>query len=770
MFKCSMLARIACAAAGRVCAIILLLSLTTAAAARAQDNPAGAWQQRLATVESSLRRLPAGEATGRDRVAQDLAQLRQEVSSWLSTYSPAQESGQPWLAPAGSGTSVDELATEVSRLRAVLSRIASSQAGGDSGAFYLGRVDVAVTADAAVAATASATPAGASVIGASEIETRDRTALTEALALAPGVTFARIGQRNETTVYVRGFDNRQVPIFIDGIPIYTPYDGYADLERFTTADMAEIQVSKGFASVLYGPNALGGAINIVSRRPNSKLEGVGGASYGSGASHNLYLNAGSRIGSWYLQGSGSHLAADTFPLPSDFKAVNAQPAGDRLNAARRDGKFSVKLGYTPNGTDEYAISYVGQRGKKGNPTYAGTDPAVRLRFWQWPLWNKDSVYFISNTSLGSAGYLRGRVYYDKYNNSLFSYDDGTYTTQVRPSSFKSDYRDHTIGGSIEWGTTIGRQTLRAAGHVKEDYHQEANRPDPFKDFQGQIASIGVEDTIAVSSRVSMVGGISFDHQTMTKAQDYQNKQFLDLARGSSSGVNPQIGLFYGLTNGGQVRFTVARKTRFPSISNRYSYRFGTAVPNPYLKPENAVTFESGYQGTLGPKTSFQASVFYSRIADLMQSINLAPNLIQFQNIGRASNAGFELDARTRAVKAVELGANYTFLERKNLSDPTVPIVNTPRHKGMITATAQPAAFLRLSGDITYEAGRRTQSESGRYLDVPSFATANAKATWVIRKQLDLEVSVLNAFDKLYWVVDGYPEAGRMVMATIRFRF
>ena len=86
------------------------------------------------------------------------------------------------------------------------------------------------------------------------------------------MSFTRIGSRNETTVYVRGFDMRQVPLFIDGIPIYTPYDGYADLGRFTTFDVAEVRVSKGFASVLYGPNALGGAINIVSRRPDGPVD------------------------------------------------------------------------------------------------------------------------------------------------------------------------------------------------------------------------------------------------------------------------------------------------------------------------------------------------------------------------------------------------------------------------------------------------------------------------------------------------------------------
>jgi outer membrane cobalamin receptor len=67
-----------------------------------------------------------------------------------------------------------------------------------------------------VAATTEMAPAGASLIEARDIKTYDRLALSEALSLAPGVSFSRIGQRNETTVYVRGFDIRQVPVFIDG--------------------------------------------------------------------------------------------------------------------------------------------------------------------------------------------------------------------------------------------------------------------------------------------------------------------------------------------------------------------------------------------------------------------------------------------------------------------------------------------------------------------------------------------------------------------------
>ena len=282
-------------------------------------------------------------------------------------------------------------------------------------------------------------------MSASDVRTYDRESLSEAAALVPGVAFVRAGSKNETQITVRGFDIRQVPVFIDGIPVYTPYDGYADLERFTTFDVSELRVSKSFSSVLYGPNALGGAINVVSRRPRAQVEGTSGLSYGSGESWNGFVNMGSRFEGGYVQGGGSYLEADTFPLSEDFTPTRYQAAGDRDNAYRRDGKFNAKVGFTPNSTDEYTISYVGQRGKKGNPVYAGSDPAARARFWKWPYYNKDSAYFASNTDLGAAGYLRGRVFYDMYENELDAYDDNTYTTQNRRSSFRSLYNDHTCG-------------------------------------------------------------------------------------------------------------------------------------------------------------------------------------------------------------------------------------------------------------------------------------------------------------------------------------
>jgi iron complex outermembrane receptor protein len=757
-------------------ALVALLALSVASVIAAPgESPVSAWQQRLDQAASTLGRVPAGDPGAVSRLAVEVDALRNEVARWLAAFPPALEGTEPWLPPAVPLATVEEVAGEISRLRAVLSRVASALQGGDPGAFYLGRVEVTVTA-AAATTPAGAAPVASTVIDSEAIAANDRSSLSGALALAPGVSLVRIGSRNETAVYVRGYDQRQVPLFIDGIPVYTPYDGYADFDRFTTFDVAEIRVSKGFASVLYGPNVLGGAINVVSRRPASRLEGRAGLVRGSGSSRTAYANVGSRLGRWYLQGTASYLEADTFPLPGGFEPVTNQPAGDRLNAAREDGKFSVKLGWTPTAGSEHAISYVMQRGEKGNPPYAGTDPGVRVRYWKWPYYDKDSVYLVSQSQLGALGYVKARAFYDRYANALYSFDDATYTTQKRSSSFRSLYEDHAAGASAEWGNTLGRHTIRAAAHVKRDDHQDHNSGEPPKDFAGRIISLGIEDTVVLTPRLSLVTGLGADWQTTTKAQDYQRGQQIDLkascsgdACGNAGGINPQIGLFQALPSG-LARLTLSRKTRLPTLNNRYSYRMGTAIPNPGLDPEHSLLAEAGYDGALGPGTTFQAAVFYGRITDLIQSVVIAPNLSQLQNIGRVSQAGLEADLRTRLPHGVLLSATYTFLDRNNLSDPDVRLVETPRHKATVSAAVPVLPQVSLSAFVQFEADRLAQNSAGRYMDAPSFAEVSLKGVWTIGGRLDVEASVHNLFDADYWIADGYPEPGRTLLVGARVRF
>ena len=119
--------------------------------------------------------------------------------------------------------------------------------------------------------TPVALPVTVDRVTSDSISAQHRDDLSQALELVPGVATQNVGQRRERLVTLRGFNSRQVPLFIDGVPVYVPYDGNVDLARFGVDYVSEIRVSKGLASLLYGPNIMGGAINVVSRRPVEPL-------------------------------------------------------------------------------------------------------------------------------------------------------------------------------------------------------------------------------------------------------------------------------------------------------------------------------------------------------------------------------------------------------------------------------------------------------------------------------------------------------------------
>ena len=344
------------------------------------------------------------------------------------------------------------------------------------GAFGLGQIIV-------TAQRLQGAEIGGSTLSSDAIYTFNRATLDEAANLIPGVSSGNSGgSRNERLIFVRGFDRFQVPISIDGIRVYLPADNRLDYGRFLTPDIAEIQVAKGYASVLDGPGAMGGAVNLVTRKPTKAIEAeVRGTlnldSDADYAGYNVFALLGTKHDTWYAQGSYTRSFTNHWDLPNDYRQVAGSPedGGARNFSRTRDWRVNAKVGFTPNDTDEYSISYTRQEGAKNAPLHV-TDPAPipvpapvpappNPRFWSWPYWNIESVYFLSTTQLGDRATFKTRLYRNKFDNLLRSFDNATQTTQTRGSSFNSYYHDKAYGGSAELDVALtDADTLSLAGH------------------------------------------------------------------------------------------------------------------------------------------------------------------------------------------------------------------------------------------------------------------------------------------------------------------
>ena len=626
-----------------------------------------------------------------------------------------------------------------------------------------------------VVASPTAGPLGSESVELEDIRTHDRKTVGDAADLLPGVHLSRVGARNEQMLYLRGFDLRQVPVYVDGIPVYVPYDGYVDLGRFSTYDLSRIEVSKGFSSTLYGANTLGGAINLVSRRPVRALEGEVGVGLGltNKGEHNgsqMFANVGGKREAWYFQVGAAWTQEDYFRLPGSFTPAKGEDGGRRDNSYQKDQKLNLKLGLTPNATDEYTFNVVHQHGVKGVPPYAGT--LSTARYWQWPYWDKDSIYFLSSTQVGEHK-LKVRLYHDTFKNSLFTYDNATYTTQKLRSSFQSWYDDYTNGMSVEGDFKLTpANTLRTALHWKQDVHREHNAGEPIRTNKDRTTSVALEDTHVLSPKWSVVSGLTYSERDTLRAEDLQNGVLKPFALGTNSATNGQVGVFYQPSDTGRMHATVAQKSRFPTIKDRYSYRLGTAIPNADLKTEEATHFEVGYADRWGANALWEVNVFHSNITNLIQSVSLpatacsSPPCSQMQNVGKATAGGVELGLRGGS-GAWEYTTHYTWLERKNKSN-AQKLTDTPRHKLFASATWKPSAQWSATGSVTALSSRFSSSNGAQVAG--GFAVANLKAGYHLSGGSVVEVGVNNLFDRLYAYSEGFYEPGRNVFVQWRTPF
>tara|TARA_R110002072_G_scaffold284396_5_gene448708 strand:+ start:36658 stop:38697 length:2040 start_codon:yes stop_codon:yes gene_type:complete len=621
------------------------------------------------------------------------------------------------------------------------------------------------------------------ILSVDDMRSFERNDVSSALNLLPGVTVQNIGGRSEKLVYVRGFNSRQVPLFMDGVPVYVPYDGNFDLSRLLTFDVAEINVSKGFSSVLYGANTLGGSINVVSRRPEegarvSLRSGLGFDSDNDTSSRNHHFLLESQQGNWYAQANLSWSEQDFFILPDKFVATATENGGRRENSASEDRKLSLKLGYTPNAIDEYAWSYQSQQGEKNTPPYAGS-ANIRARFWRWPEYNKESLYFISKTALGSSEILRVRAWYDTFDNILRSFDDATYSSQARPFAFNSVYDDYTWGISNEWSSTrFTAHALKAAFQYKRDVHREFDVGGSMERMEDEVLSLGLENNWSLSNDLTLLVGLGYDRQRGQRADDLQGGVTRPFATARASTWNVQAGLNKAFTDAWNGHVSVSRRTRFPTMKDRYSYRLGTAIPNPALAPEYAVNLEAGANVMMALGTNSRlnvgAALFRSRIADTIESVTIAPTLCsaapctQLQNIGRQHNSGVELALTADFGTRWQVHGNYTYLDRDNITSPTVLPLDTPQHKLFAYLQFSPFDTLQLMLSNQYESERYSETNGTRQTE--SYRIMDFKAIWQALDWLQTELGVRNLADELYAYEEGFPEPGRTVFANFKMSF
>lgn len=585
--------------------------------------------------------------------------------------------------------------------------------------------------------------------------------ITSSLELIPGLKISSTS-KNESKIYMRGYDQRQISIFLDGVPIYEPYSGFIDLSNIPVVSIEKVTVSKGMPSILYGPNSMAGSINFVTKHGEEKSYGEFNIERGFGT--NISAGLSGELGFFDYAISAGYYTSSGFYIPEPIKnAVNED--GEKRDNSDFD-KFGamIKIGFNPfhNFDIDYSFMYVDN--EKGIPTDIYT---AKEKYWRYTEWKKNVHNIMMRTFIGSSFSMRANMFYENYDNVLDSYDDNTYTTQLNRSSFHSVYDDHS------YGTNIGASLMtflpgltRFAFQYKRDVHKESgNFNEPFAEYKAETVSAGIEQELNPIDNIGMVTGVSYDNLRPVYADGNR-------LRTSTSVVNGHAGLYYTLTCQINLHANLSKKSRFPTLKEFYTETLGRDVANPDLKVEKSINTEIGALYKLANSFTCELNLFYNNVENLINLVYLDDGLRQYQNIGKAEFKGVELSSVFREDN-LNMILNYTYLNSSNKSEERESdhLEYRPEHVITLIPSYMFDIGLFVRGELTYIGGRHgVDSNSYEITSMENYMIMSLYTSQTFMNKYTIYFRINNLLDKYYEEEFGFPQPGRELFTGLKIEW
>ncbi len=213
-----------------------------------------------------------------------------------------------------------------------------------------------------------------------------------------------------------------------------------------------------------------------------------------------------------------------------------------------------------------------------------------------------------------------------------------------------------------------------------------------------------------------------------------------------------------------LRAGIAHKTRFPGIKDVYSFRLGTAIPNPALGPEAALNREIGVSGRYN-QARYDVAAYFDSLSNAIELVAVGGGISQNQNVATATNKG--LDASLKMPLAANwLGLlNYSYLD-STLGQSGLVATGTPKTRAGATVTWLASESVEASADV--QGNSSIQTATNGLQPVSGNIVANLRMTGHISKALTFNGGIYNLFDRNYQLVEGYPMAGRLMKLSLNY--
>ncbi len=286
--------------------------------------------------------------------------------------------------------------------------------------------------------------------------------LTKSFSYTTG-TYVSTGAKNEAGLQIRGMSSGKIALLYDGIPIYEPYFGSFDLNSIVAEEVESIKIQKGATSVLYGPNVMGGAVNVLTKRPDTDSASVV-SSYGSFDDVGVAATGTARRGKFGFLGSFSYNRIDDFEYNNeDGEHVT------RTNSDYETKNVTGKLYYYPGESSEIMAEAGYVTSEYGVPS---ATEIYRPRYWRFSDWDRYLFNVGGTFPLAGRGYLKARGYYVKHHNVLDAYT----TEDLNELDWKSTFNNYSYGTFLLGSVLLGHaQRAQVQRQCQERPRQDAGR-------------------------------------------------------------------------------------------------------------------------------------------------------------------------------------------------------------------------------------------------------------------------------------------------------
>jgi len=593
-----------------------------------------------------------------------------------------------------------------------------------------------------VTATKIETPAvelGASVtvVNGEDFQTHHYSTVDEALRDVPGLEITRSGSLGKlSTVSIRGANSNQVQVLVDGVRVKSPTTGQVDLSDLSPDLIERIEIIRGPQSTLYGADAIGGVVNIITRKGKGPLSG----------------SVQQEAGNYDTLASRARVAGTWKILDYAFSASHLESNGQFKNDDSDINALNARLGLSLPGETALAFIIRYNKSDTGLPVKFVFPPPQPIN----PIIDPNQKQQSETTVMTLEGKTRpvpwweSRARLSRYTNE-FGFQDapdpGFPFESLTRSQIDVERREAEWINAFHlgaWSTsTVGLEYRREEGDNKGVFSSAT-----------ETWSVLFEEQLRFFDRLFVTGGFRHEDNSAFGAAT--------TGRGSLALVIKETGT--------KLRGGAGSGFRAPTLNDLFFPGFS----NPDLKPERSVSWDAGIDQKLWrDHLRLGATYFHTDFTDLIQFVPVA--VFPFSavtNVGRARSRGLEFTSEADLWYNLVASVNYTYTDTKDL-DSGNPLPRVPRHSLNVGLTWEPIRTLSLFTQVYF---RSQQFENfgdvfnSGWTRVDVGGTYRLLGQWGWLQALEATGRVQNLLNEGYAEVRGFPALGTSFLLGLRARF